>query len=390
MIARSAAGGERPEAPGEPACDERFSSGHPARPLAATRRHGHDHGHAHAGGPDRGGGAGGAPEAQTATGRHRGRLILVLAITLAVVAVQLAGALVSGSLALLADTGHLISDATGVAIALIASYVAARPATSKRTYGFLRVEVLAALANGIILGAIAVVIVIEALSRFGGEVEIQTGPMLIAAAIGAVANLASLLILRSRQRESLNVRGAYLEVFGDLLGSIAVIVAGLIIMFTGFALADQLASLLIAALIIPRAFSLLRDVVNVLLEASPPGFDVEAARAHMRTVPGVTEVHDVHAWLLTSGVPAFSAHITVANRPDETDETTEADHRAGEPDDRGGAPGDPRPGPRDEEREYHAILDELKRCLREHFDVDHTTLQLEPKGHRRPGPHRHD
>lgn len=348
-------GAQDPVTPGGGDCDPRFSPAHPVRPAGVAS------GGSAADPSTAGSGSGTSTDTgtgATATARHRRRLILVLAITLGVVGVQLVGALVSGSLALLADAGHMISDATGVAIALVASLIAGRPATSKRTYGYLRVEVLAALANGIVLGVIAVVILVEAIGRFGAEIEIATGPMLIAAVIGAAANLASLLILRSGQRESLNVRGAYLEVLGDLLGSGAVILAGLIIMFTGLDWVDQIASIVIALMIAPRAFKLLREVVDVLLEASPRGFDIDAVREHMLSVPGVAEVHDVHAWLLTSGVPAFSAHITVA------EESPAAD--------------------------YHAVLDELKACLREHFDVDHTTLQLEPRGHRRPGPHRHD
>jgi len=200
---------------------------------------------------------------------------------------------------------------------------------------------------------------VEAIGRFGSEVEVQTTPMIVAAVIGGLANLVSLLILSGGQKESLNVRGAYLEVLGDLLGSAAVIIAGFVILFTGWNWVDQVASILIALIILPRAYSLLREVVDVLLEASPKGFDVDAARAHMLAVPGVTEVHDVHAWTITSGVPAFSAHVTV------TDEVWG-------------------------EREYHAILDELKACMRTHFETDHTTLQIEPAGHRKPGPHRHD
>ena len=333
----------------DPECDPEFSTGHPVPQSADGGDHalGHGHGQSH-----------GHSGAATATAKHRKRLILVLAITLGVVGVQLVGAWVSGSLALLADTGHLLTDATGVAIALIASLIATLPANSKRTYGYLRVEVLAALANGILLGVIGVVIFVEAVRRFGDQVEIATTPMLIAAVIGGLANLVSLIILHRGQQESLNVRGAYLEVLGDLLGSVAVIVAGLVIMFTGWFWADQIASILIALMILPRAYSLLRDVVNVLLEASPKGVDVEKARAHMLAVPGVVEVHDLHAWTITSGVPAFSAHVTV-------DETAWS------------------------ETDYHAILDELKACLRTHFGTEHSTLQLEPRGHRRPGPHRH-
>ncbi|MBK0421945.1 cation transporter [Leucobacter sp. CSA2] len=342
-------------------CDAEFSSGHPERPASAgtSGGHGHDHGLT---APDPGltaadaSGAGGA--VRTATARHRKRLIVVLCITLTVFVVQLIGAFISGSLSLLADAGHMLTDGTGVAIALIASLIAGLPATSRRTFGYLRVEVLAALANGIVLGVIAVVIFVQAVSRFGSEVEVHSGPMLVAAAIGGTANLVSLLILRSGQKESLNVRGAYLEVLGDLLGSLAVIVAGIVIWLTDWMMIDQIASILIALMIAPRAYSLLRDVVNVLLEASPKNLDLEVAREHMLSVPGVDEVHDVHAWTITSGVPAFSAHVTVADTAWN-------------------------------ERGYHAILDELRACLHEHFDTEHVTLQLEPESHRVTGAHVH-
>ena len=326
-------------------CDPAFSAGHPPPPPEAPDHHG---GHSH-----------GLDGAQTATGKHRRRLILVLGITLTVFLVQLIGAFISKSLSLLADSGHMLTDATGVAIALLASLIATLPANSKRTFGYLRVEVLAALANGIVLGVIAVVIFVQAIARFGQEVEVESTPMLVAAIIGAVANLISLLILQSGQKESLNVRGAYLEVLGDLLGSVAVIVAGIIIATTGWMVVDQIASIAIAVLIAPRAYSLLRDVVSVLLEATPKDFDIDAARAHMLAVPGVVEVHDVHAWTITSGVPAFSAHVTI------TDDSWD-------------------------ERGYHAVLDELKACLVQHFDLSHSTLQLEPESHDIPALRSHD
>ncbi|MFC5337404.1 cation diffusion facilitator family transporter [Leucobacter denitrificans] len=335
-----------PRSSGAENCEPGFSAGHPAAPAHAQTGDGHSHSH-------------GLDGAASATGKHRKRLVWVLVITLSVVGVQVVGAIISNSLALLADAGHMLTDATGVGIALIASLIAGLPASSKRTYGYLRVEVLAALANGIVLGVIAVIILVQAISRFGNEVEVASVPMLIAAVIGAVANLVSLFILQSAQRESLNVRGAYLEVLGDLLGSVAVIAAALIIMFTGWVMVDQLASILIAALIVPRAYSLLRDVVNVLLEATPKDIDIGAARAHMLAVPGVVEVHDVHAWTITSGVPAFSAHVTI------TDESWS-------------------------ERGYHAVLDELKACLMTHFSLEHSTLQLEPESHHLAGLHSHD
>ncbi|SJN09627.1 Cobalt-zinc-cadmium resistance protein CzcD [Leucobacter sp. 7(1)] len=327
----------------DPDCEPGFSAGHPARPSAGDESGGHAHDH-------------GLQGASTATGKHRKRLIIVLSITLSVFVIQVVGALISNSLALLADAGHMLTDATGVAIALIASLIATLPATSKRTYGYLRVEILAALINGIVLGVIAVVIFVQAIARFGTEVEIESGIMLWAAVFGGLANLVSLLILRSGQKESLNVRGAYLEVLGDLLGSVAVVVAAIIIMLTGWTTVDQIASIGIALLIFPRAISLLREVAAVLLEGTPKGFNLDATRDHMLAVPGVTEVHDVHAWTITSGVPAFSAHVTV------TDASWD-------------------------ERGYHDILDELRACLHEHFDVDHSTIQIEPASHGDTGAH---
>lgn len=313
-----------------------FGEAHPPRPVSASGDGGHGHSH-------------GLEGHSTGTGKHRKKLVIVLCITAAIFVVQLIGAFIANSLALLADAGHMLTDALGVTIALIASILAALPATSKRTFGLMRVEVLAALANGIILGVICVVIVVEGIRRFGTEVEVAAWPMLIAAIVGAVANLVSLLILQSGQKESLNVRGAYLEVLGDLLGSVAVIIAAIIILFTGWYIVDQLASFAIALLIAPRAFSLLKDVVRVLLEATPKDVDLDQTREHLLSVPGVTDVHDLHAWTITSGVNALSAHVVI-------DETAE-------------------------ERGYHEILDELHACLGEHFDTDHCTLQLEPVKH---------
>ncbi|MGK0715325.1 cation diffusion facilitator family transporter [Leucobacter sp. W1153] len=298
----------------------------------------------------------GAPK--TATAFYRRRLALVLLVTLSVAGVQVVGSVLSGSLSLLADAAHMLTDSAGVAIALGASFLATLPATAARTFGYLRVEVLAALINGLILCVVSIVVLVEALRRLGQPVEVNPGIMLIAAVIGAVANLISLLMLQRGQRESLNVRGAYLEVLGDLLGSIAVIAAALIIWVTGLMWVDQAASILIALLILPRALSLLRDVVEVLLEATPRGIDTEQIRTHLAAIPGVIEVHDLHAWTITSGVLALSAHVTV----------------------------------RDDiwnDRDVHAVLDEAKACLREHFHVDHSTLQLEPSGHRRAGPQSH-
>lgn len=296
--------------------------------------------------------------ALTATGKHRRRLIAVLAITLGVVMVQVAGAALSGSLALLADAGHMLSDAAGVFIALLAAWIASRPASDARTYGYQRAEVLAALANALILVVIAVVVFIEAIRRIGTAPEIQTGIMLYAALVGAAANLVSLLILRSGQKESLNIRGAYLEVLGDLVGSVAVIAAAVVILFTGFHAADVIASVLIAVMILPRAWHLLRDVVDVLLEATPKGMEVQMIREHIMSVAGVVAVHDIHIWTITSGVPVFSAHVVVE------DDALSA-------------------------RGADQVLDRLTSCLGAHFDTAHCTFQLEPASHAEHESHQH-
>lgn len=274
----------------------------------------------------------------------------VLGITLGVVVIQTVGAILSGSLSLLADAGHMLSDAAGVTIALMAAWIAGRPANDQRTYGFQRAEVLAALANALILIVISAVIFTEAVRRFSAPPLVQTDIMLSAAILGAAANLASLLVLRTAQEESLNIRGAYLEVLGDLLGSLAVIAAAAVIKLTGFQAADTIASVLIALMILPRAWSLLRDVVDVLLEATPKGVEVQMIREHILSVAGVTDVHDIHIWTITSGVPVFSAHVVV------DDGVLNA-------------------------RGADQLLDKLISCLGSHFDTDHCTFQLEPASH---------
>ena len=283
---------------------------------------------------------------------------VALAITVAVVLIQVAGAALSGSLALLADAGHMLSDAAGVFIALLAAWIASRPASDLRTYGYQRAEVLAALANALILVAIAVVIFTEAIRRIGAAPEVQTDIMLYAAILGAAANLISLLILQGAQKESLNVRGAYLEVLGDLLGSMAVIAAAVVIMLTGFLAADTIASVLIAIMILPRAWHLLRDVVDVLLEAAPKGVEVQMIREHILSVAGVVAVHDIHIWTITSGVPVFSAHVVVE------DGVLSA-------------------------RGADQVLDKLTTCLGSHFDTEHCTFQLEPASHSEHESHQH-
>ncbi|TYL50468.1 cation diffusion facilitator family transporter [Agromyces mariniharenae] len=285
---------------------------------------------------------------------NRTRIVVAMAIIGAFLVVQVVGGILSGSLALLADAGHMASDLIGLVVALVAAIVAARPATDRQTYGYRRAEVLGALVNGVILVVVAVTVAVSAIGRLmsgaeGEAHEVQGVPMLVIAVIGLLANVAAMLVLRGGAKESINMRGAYLEVLGDLIGSALVIIAALVIVTTGFDAADPIASLLIAVLIVPRALSLLRDVVHVLFESAPADTDVAEIREHLLGTPGVVAVHDVHVWQITSGSPVFSAHVEVEPEVFESG-------RAGE------------------------LLDELGGCLAEHFDVAHSTFQLEPAG----------
>ncbi|WNV76745.1 cation diffusion facilitator family transporter [Geodermatophilus sp. DSM 44513] len=296
--------------------------------------HGHDHG-----GP-----------VGTASAGHRRRLAVVLVLTLVVAAAEVAGALVSGSLALLADAGHMATDALGIGLALGAVSLAQRPARGRRTFGWQRAEVLAAVANGLLLVAVAGYVVVEAVRRVGDPPQIDAGLVLAVAALGLVVNLGGLALLHRGRRDSLAVRGAHLEVLGDALGSVAVLAAAAVVATTGWTPADTVASLLIAALVLPRAWSLLREAVDVLLEAAPRGVDLDRVRAHLLGVDGVVGVHDLHAWTITSGLPVLSAHVVVS------DEALADGH--------GGR-----------------VLDALGDCLGDHFDVAHCTFQLEAAAH---------
>jgi cobalt-zinc-cadmium efflux system protein len=286
----------------------------------------------------------------TAAYRYRRRMVAVLCIIGTITVVQVVGAALSGSLALLADAGHGLTDGIGVALALLATVAGARPPSDRRTFGFQRLEILAALANGLVVGVVAVLILIGGVRRLLDPAEIESGVMLAAASIGLAGNAASLLILRHGQKESLNVRGAYLEVLGDTLSSTAVIAAALVIMASGWTRADAIASLVIGLMILPRAWLLLRDVVHVLLEATPKDVDLSDVRRHILNAPAVVDVHDLHAWTITSGVPVVSAHVVV-------DEIVLAEHG------------------------YGPVLDGLQHCLAGHFDIEHSTFQIEPRGH---------
>jgi len=283
---------------------------------------------------------------------NRTRLLVAIGIIGVFLVVEVVGAVLSGSLALLADAGHMLSDLLGLLIALVALGIASRPATDRQTFGYQRAEVLGALVNGLLIGGIAVFVAIEGVSRLiePGEATVLGTPMLLVAIAGLIANLAALLVLRGASKESIGMRGAYLEVLGDLFGSVAAIIAAVVILLSGFVQADAIASLVIAALIVPRAFILLRDVVRVLTESAPSGTNVEEIRQHILGAAGVVDVHDVHVWAITSGNPVFTAHVVV-----------EPELFAS------GGTG--------------ALLDELSGCLAAHFDVEHSTFQLEPAEH---------
>lgn len=281
---------------------------------------------------------------------HRRRLLAVLAITAVVLVAEVVGAALTGSLALLADAGHMATDVAGILLAVLAVTFAARPATPRRTYGYYRLEILAAVANAVLLFGVAVYVLVEAWQRWQNPPEVDGGLMLAFAAVGLVANLVGILVLRSGARESLNVRGAYLEVLGDLLGSVAVILAALVIALSGWLRADALASVAVALMILPRTWSLLRDAVDVLLQTTPRDVDLAQVRRHILELPDVVGVHDLHAWSLTSGMPVLSAHVVVD------------DHAL---DDGGTA----------------RLLDALAECLAGHFTVEHCTFQLEPLRH---------
>lgn len=273
-------------------------------------------------------------------------------LSLTVLVVEAIAAWITGSLALLADAGHMLGDTFGVAMALVAISVAqvkARPG-ARRSFGYHRTEILAAALNGLVLLVLSVWVAVNAVTRFGDAPAVDGGLMIAAGAVGLVINVTGLMLLRKGSKESLNVRGAYLEVVGDALGSVAVIVAAILITTRGWYLADPIASLVIAAMIVPRAVSLLRDVAEVLLEATPRDVDLGELRAHMTSMDGVQDVHDLHVWTITSGMPVMSAHVVVE------DSVT---HMG----------------------QAEVVLDRLRSCLAEHFDVEHSTFQIEPAGH---------
>lgn len=247
----------------------------------------------------------------TAAGANKKRLAIVFCLTTAYLIAEVVGGLMTGSLALLADAGHMLTDVAGLGLALLAIKFAERPATPERTYGYYRVEILAALTNAVVLIGISLYILYEAWERFGNPPQVESGAMLVVAAIGLGINVAGIIILRKGSKDSLNMKGAYFEVLSDMLTSVGVIVAGVIMLTTGWYYADPLISAGIGLFILPRTWLLLREAVGILLEGTPSDVNPAAIRQAVGRLPGVSEMHDLHVWTLTSGVNAMSAHVVV-------------------------------------------------------------------------------
>ena len=292
---------------------------------------GHVHGHTHTG----------------ATG-HPGRLRVAFGLTAGMVVAQAAGAVITGSLALLTDTVHALTDAIGLLVALVAAHLMTRPASSKHTWGFRRVEVIAALGQATLLLGVGIFAAVEGVRRLVEPREVPPAELLVFGAVGLACNVVAILVLSSSRESNFNMRAAFLEVVNDALGSLGVIVAAVVIATTGFQRADTVAALFIAALILPRAVRIMRETAAVLMEFTPRGLDLDLFREHIMALHHVVDVHDVHASTVATGLPTISAHVVVE------DECFRDGHAAD-------------------------LLRDVKTCVAEHFDVSvhHSTFQIE-------------
>ena len=294
---------------------------------------GHDHGHSHAG-------------AATAGARHRKPLFIAFCLTATYMLVELIAGLTTGSLALLSDAAHMGTDVLGLGMALAAITLAQASAHPQRTFGTYRLEVLAALANGVLLFAVAGYVLYEAWQRFSSPPDVPGLPMFVVAVVGLIVKLISFRLLMAGAKESLNVKGAYLEVFADMLGSVGVIVASSIIFTTGWPYADPLIGAAIGLYILPRTWKLMGQALRILMEVAPDGLDVDEVESRIRALPGVAEVHDLHIWTVTSGLDTATGHVVL-----------------------------------DDDAELHAVLDRVTALLAEEYHVTHATIQCEPASH---------
>lgn len=282
-----------------------------------------------------------------ASARHRRSLVVAVVVLGVFFVVELVGGLVAGSLALLSDAGHMLTDVIGLGMSLAAIQAAmAGTANRQRTFGLYRLEILAALANAVLLAGVAGWVIVEATSRIGNPVEIRSGLMVVVAAIGLVVNLVVLRILREGATESMNMEGARLEVLADTLGSVFALVGGLVVRFTGFVLIDPILGIALGLWVLPRTFVLGRKAVGVLVQSAPPHLDVTAVTDDLAGISGVVDVHDLHVWTLTSGMDVASVHLVTDH--------VEAGHR---------------------------VLDAAKQVLRDAHDISHATVQIDPPEH---------
>lgn len=284
-----------------------------------------------------------APHHAHAPGRagNRRRMAIALAINVLLLAAGVAGAVVFGSVALLADAGHVLSDVGAIALGLVAAAMAARPARGRRTFGLHRGEIIAALANGVLLVAVAVVVFVEAIGRMSDPPSVEAGGVLAIGLIGLAGNAAATMVLIAGDRKDLNLEGVLRHSAADALGSLSVVVSAVVVLATGWRYADPIAGLLIGLLVLAGSWGLVRDAFDVLMEAAPAGIDVEEVGRAMAAVPGVREVHDLHVWTVTAGFPALAAHVRT-NPADDLDE----------------------------------VRARVEAVLHERFEIDHTTLQM--------------
>lgn len=288
------------------------------------------------------------PSTARAGARHVKPLAISLLLIVAVLAVQIVVGIVTSSLALLSDAGHMATDALGLGMALAAIQAASNaPSHPQRTFGLYRLEILAAIINAVLLFLVAAYVLVEAVDRIGNAPEVASLPVLLVGVLGLVVNLVAFKLLRDGAKESLNVRGAYLEVLSDTLGSVGVIVASIIWGISGWTWVDPLIGAVIGVLILPRAWRLGREALLVLLQAAPAGLDISVLRDELGTIAGVVDVHDIHVWTLTSEMDVATAHLMVVAGTDS-----------------------------------HSVLDQARHLLADRHGITHATLQVEPEDHR--------
>ena len=275
-------------------------------------------------------------------GKNKKNLKIVFILTFSFMVVEAVGGYLTNSLALIADAAHMFTDTGALGLALIAIWFAERPATANKTYGYYRTEILAAFINALVLLLISFFILYEAWKRLSHPPEVLSGPMLVIASLGLIVNLIGMKLLSEGSSKSLNIKGAYLEVFSDMLGSIGVIIASLLIMFKGWEIADPIASIAMAVFILPRTWNLLKQVTHVLLEGTPTHLDIEEIENELSNVEGVHSVHDIHIWTITSGIDVMTAHVNIADFSDGSE-----------------------------------ILNRIKKVLVDKFGILHSTIQLE-------------